>query len=102
MTTWVPSSEDYENEVTAFSSSENYSLKVLLYSNEAAWFSDIAEADGSVEAGTMTEAELDEMTAYSDGYAMKVTFSFPKTTELNDGRGVCIFNVLEGGSCFFM
>ena len=42
------------------------------------------------------------MVAYSDGYAMRVEWSFPRTATLNDGRGFCIFNVKVGGTCFYM
>lgn len=56
MTTWVPSTEDYDQQVTVFRQVENMSAKFLVYSNEAAYHSDIAEADGEFQSGTTSEA----------------------------------------------
>lgn len=46
MTTWVPAESDFENEISAFREVDGISAKFLVYSNEAAYHSDIAEADG--------------------------------------------------------
>jgi len=102
MTSWVPSTEDIASTVTAFSADIDNKVEILLYSNFAAYNSDIAELDGLVNVGTKTDAELTAQTDYTDGYAIKVYWTFPKAETVEQDKALCIINVATGGTCFRM